>query len=53
MKLLEIKVHYHEIELRHVSNQFRRIMIYFRRFMKLIEHSGNIGWKVHEQDRFV
>jgi hypothetical protein len=27
---------------------FRRIMNEFKRYMKLVEHFGNIGWKVHE-----
>ena len=40
MKLLEVKVHCHEIEVCHMSSRFR--------FMKLIEHCSNIGWKVHE-----
>ena len=44
MKLLDLKVHYYEIEVCHMS---RRIMNQFRRFMKLVEHYGNIGWKVH------
>lgn len=31
-----------------MSSLFRRIMNKFRRYMKLVEHLGNIGWKVHE-----
>ena len=49
MKLLEVKVHHHEIEARHMSRQFRIIMNWFKRFMKLVEHFRNIGWKFHEQ----
>ena len=41
MKFLEVKVHYHEIEVHHMSSRFRR-------FMKLVEHFDNIGWKAHE-----
>jgi hypothetical protein len=48
MKLLKGKFHYHEIEVCHMSSLFRRIMNEFRRYMKLVEHFGNIGWKVHE-----
>ena len=49
MKLLELKVHYHEIEaLCHKSSWFEKIVNYFRRFVKLVEHSSNIGWKVYE-----
>jgi hypothetical protein len=48
-KLLEFKVHYHEVEaLCHKSSRFERIVNYFRRFAKLVEHSSYIGWKVHE-----
>ena len=31
-----------------MSCWFRKIMNEFRRFMKLIEHYGDNGWKVHE-----
>ena len=48
MKSIGVKVHYHEIEVCHMSSRFRRIMNYFTRFMKLAKHYGNIGWKVHE-----
>ena len=48
MKLLEVKVPYDEIEVCHMSSRLRRIMNSFRRFMTLVKHSGNIGWKVHE-----
>ena len=46
MKLVEVKVHCHELEVWHMS--FRRIMKYLRRFIKLVEHFGNMGWKVRE-----
>jgi hypothetical protein len=46
-KLLEVKVHYHEIEVCHMSSRFRRIMNYFRRFMKLVESwSGEFCAKI-------
>ena len=48
MKLLEVKVHYYKIEVYHMSSWFRRIMNQFSRFMELVEHSSNIGWRVHE-----
>ena len=48
MKLLEVKVHYHEIKVCYMSSWFRRIMNYFRRFMKLVTPSSNMSWKVHE-----
>ena len=38
MKLLKVKAHYYEIEVCHMTI----------RFMTLVEHSHNIGWKVHE-----
>jgi hypothetical protein len=31
-----------------MSSWFERIINYSRRFMQLVEHSGSIGWKVHE-----
>ena len=36
MKLLEVKVYYHELEVWHMSSLFRRIMKHFRMFMKLV-----------------
>ena len=48
MKLLEVKVHYYEIEVWCMSNRVRRILNQFRRFMQLVEHFDNIGWKVHK-----
>jgi hypothetical protein len=41
MKLLKVKVHYHETEVCHMASRFRRLV-------KLVEHFGNIGWKVCE-----
>ena len=32
-----------------MSSRLKRIMNQSRRFMKLVEHSCSIGWKVHEQ----
>ena len=53
MMLLEVKVHYHKIDVCHMSSRYRRIMNSFRRlnFVKLVEYSRNIGWKVHEIGR--
>jgi hypothetical protein len=48
MNLLEVKVHYHEIETCHMLSRFKRVMNPFRRFVKLVEDSNNMGWKVHE-----
>ena len=48
MKLLEIKVHYCEIEVCHMSSWFKRTMNQFRGVIKFVEHSSNMGWKVHE-----
>jgi hypothetical protein len=42
------KVHYHEIEVSHMPSRFRRIMNWFSRIMKLVEHADNIGRNVHE-----
>ena len=48
MKLLEVKVHYHDIEVYHMSSRFYRIMNQLKKFMKLVEYFGNIGRKDHE-----
>ena len=48
MKLLEVKVHYCEVEVTHMSSQFKKIMNSLRKFMKLVEHFDDIDWKVHE-----
>ena len=34
---------FHEIEVCHMSSRLKRNMNYFRGFMKLVQHSGNIG----------
>ena len=47
MKLLVVEVNYHEIEECHISSWCRRIMK-VGKFMKLVEHSDNMSWKVHE-----
>ena len=41
--MLVVKVHYHEIEVWHMSSWFRKIMKQFWSFMELVEHFGNIG----------
>ena len=48
MKWLEVKVHYHEIEMCHMSSRFIRIMNQLRKLMKLVEYFGNICRKIHE-----
>ena len=42
------RVCYHEIEVCHMSSRFKRIMNKYTKFMKLVEHHGNMGWMVHE-----
>ena len=43
MKLLEVKAQNHETKVCYILSQFRRIMNYFRKLMKLVEHSSSFG----------
>ena len=45
MKLLEVHVHFHEIDVCHMLSRSRRIMNEFLRFVELVEHFNNIGGK--------
>ena len=49
MKLLEVKVHCHEIEVCHTCQVgLGESWTISERFMKLVKHSSNIIWNVHE-----